>query len=141
VNIIDRSVYEHIANLATGKNHLAKVKQRSIAEEFGLSEYKISVAVKNLLCDGYINIINKDSKVFTTGLVVIPSYLSKGLEFDATIIYDASDISYSKDGEKKLFYTICTRALHRLHIYYRGKLTPFISNMDGKLYDAVSITS
>lgn len=90
--------------------------------------------IKNRGQDNSINLVSQDSNVFTTGIVVIPSYLSKGLEFDAVIIYDAGENSYSKEEERRLFYTICTRALHKLHIYYSGKLSPFIDELDKNLY-------
>jgi DNA helicase-2/ATP-dependent DNA helicase PcrA len=56
----------------------------------------------------------------------IPSYLAKGVEFDAVIIYDASRKSYGKESERKLFYTACTRAMHQLNLYVKGELSPFI---------------
>jgi len=44
---------------------------------------------------------------------VIPSYLAKGLEFDAVIAAVLSEDEYITE-EDQLFYTVCTRALHRL---------------------------
>jgi DNA helicase-2/ATP-dependent DNA helicase PcrA len=84
-----------------------------------------------------IKFINKDSEVFTTGLILIPSFLSKGLEFDAVILYDASSQTYHHEEERKLFYTICTRSLHRLHMYYQDTLTPFIPDTADGLYNTV----
>jgi DNA helicase-2/ATP-dependent DNA helicase PcrA len=84
-----------------------------------------------------IRLINKDSEVFTTGLVLIPSYLSKGLEFDAVILYDASSKTYCHEEERKLFYTICTRSLHRLFLFYSDSLTPLIPESAEDLYDTV----
>ena len=54
------------------------------------------------------------------GALVIPSYMAKGLEFDVVIVYDVNKESYSSDFDKKLLYIACTRALHRLVIYYKG---------------------
>lgn len=84
-----------------------------------------------------IRLIKKDDEAFAKGVLIIPSYLSKGLEFDAVIIYDAGAENYSREEERKLFYTMCTRALHRLHIYYRGDITPFIAKIDIGLYDMI----
>ena len=73
-----------------------------------------------------ISLVTKDDLEFKKGVVVIPSYLAKGLEFDGVLVYDGSYNNYYKEEERKLFYTICTRPLHYLHIYYSDKLTPFI---------------
>lgn len=66
-----------------------------------------------------------DGKV-EKGVLVIPSYTAKGLEFDAVIVYGAGKESYSSEFDRKLLYIACTRALHRLVIYYTGKKSPFI---------------
>ncbi|MGD9474890.1 MAG: ATP-binding domain-containing protein, partial [Eubacteriaceae bacterium] len=51
-------------------------------------------------------------------------YLSKGLEFDAVLVCDANAENYCDSEDKSLLYTACTRALHRLHIFAQGKLSP-----------------
>lgn len=61
-----------------------------------------------LLIDGYSH-IKRD-------LVVVPSYIAKGLEFDSVIVYNDEDNKY-KENEKYLFYVACTRAQHNLIIY------------------------
>ena len=45
--------------------------------------------------------------------VIIPSYLVKGLEFDAVIVFDRRKEFKNDD---KLFYVSCSRALHKLVI-------------------------
>ncbi|MHA6483754.1 RNA polymerase recycling motor HelD [Paenibacillus sp. strain BS8-2] len=72
-------------------------------------------------------LMGKATLTFERGLVVIPAYLAKGVEFDAVIISDASETMYHKESERKLFYTACTRAMHELHLISEGKLTPFLS--------------
>lgn len=49
-------------------------------------------------------------------IVIVPSYLSKGLEFDAVISYNEPTNSYNKE-EKYLFYVVTTRAQHALVVY------------------------
>lgn len=60
------------------------------------------------------------------GVLVIPSYMAKGLEFDVVIVYDVSKENYSSDFDKQLLYIACTRALHRLVIYYKGDKSSLI---------------
>jgi len=47
---------------------------------------------------------------------VIPSYLAKGLEFDAVIIVDSKTYDMSSTIEQKLLYVAYTRAMHKLDI-------------------------
>ena len=64
--------------------------------------------------------------------MIIPSYISKGLEFDAVIISNASSTHYN-ENERNLFYVVLTRALHKLKIYYSGEYTKLIEGeMNGK---------
>ncbi|MCR4617434.1 MAG: ATP-binding domain-containing protein [Lachnospiraceae bacterium] len=66
---------------------------------------------------------------FSNGVYIIPIEYSKGLEFDAVIIYDASDKAYPKeDSYAKLLYVAATRALHELKVFYLGKLTGLIAD-------------
>ena len=61
-------------------------------------------------------LIRSNSKDFSRTLVVLPSYIAKGLEFDATIIYTDKNNSYTYD-ERYLYYVSCTRSQHHLIIY------------------------
>lgn len=70
--------------------------------------------------------IEKDDDDYVNGVLVIPSYLAKGLEFDVVFIYNASDKKYNSEDERLLLYTCCTRALHVLNIYYLGEITPLL---------------
>ncbi|WP_058304216.1 RNA polymerase recycling motor HelD [Gorillibacterium timonense] len=81
-----------------------------------------------------VRLISKDSQSFSKGLSVIPSYLAKGVEFDAVLIYDASEAAYSSESERKLFYTACTRAMHHLTLYSPGPLNPFLRDADSETF-------
>lgn len=63
-----------------------------------------------------LKLISNGTKSFARGLVVIPSYLAKGLEFDATIVYTYKSNAYTND-ERYLYYVSCTRSQHHLIIY------------------------
>ncbi|WEK55249.1 MAG: RNA polymerase recycling motor HelD [Candidatus Cohnella colombiensis] len=60
------------------------------------------------------------------GVSVLPSYLAKGIEFDAVLVWDASADRYGEEKDRKLLYTVCTRALHVLHVYYTGLPSPWL---------------
>ncbi|MCM3088686.1 UvrD-helicase domain-containing protein [Bhargavaea ginsengi] len=73
-----------------------------------------------------LKLIKSGTGEYEQGTVVIPSYLSKGIEFDAVIIYNASRDVYGDESVRRLFYTACTRAMHILHLYSVGKTSPFL---------------
>ncbi len=80
---------------------------------------------KKLIKQGVnISRIKEQDNEFNGGLCIMPSFLSKGLEFDAVIIYNANNINYTdSDIDLKLLYVSITRALHELFINYEGELT------------------
>lgn len=75
-----------------------------------------------------LRLVESETTTFEPGIVVIPSYLAKGVEFDAVLVYDASGApsGYGKESERKLFYTVCTRAMHELHLFAIGEAGPFL---------------
>ncbi|MGG0240513.1 RNA polymerase recycling motor HelD [Bacillus rhizoplanae] len=81
-----------------------------------------------------IHLIEKETASFDSGILIVPSYLAKGVEFDAVIIYNASYKQYRKESERKLFYTACTRAMHELYIYYINEISPFLSTVEANTY-------
>ncbi|WP_308634258.1 RNA polymerase recycling motor HelD [Paenibacillus silvisoli] len=88
-------------------------------------------------CEG-LKLVTKETPVFEKGTLVIPAYLAKGVEFDAALIYDASSRTYSRESERKLFYTACTRAMHKLLLYAVGDWSPYLDEVDASLYEARS---
>lgn len=72
-----------------------------------------------------LNKISEQDLAYNGGLCIMPSYISKGLEFDAVIIYNANTKNYNSNSEidMKLLYVAITRALHELNINYNNQLT------------------
>ncbi len=68
-----------------------------------------------------INIIQQNAKTGIGNLVILPSYISKGLEFDGVISY-ADDNNEYQEKDKYLFYVVCTRAQHNLTVYNQKNL-------------------
>lgn len=57
-------------------------------------------------------------------LVLIPTYLTKGLEFDGTIIYNPTEKNYPDNTlNQRLLYVALTRALHNEYIITEEKLS------------------
>lgn len=82
-------------------------------------------------------LIAHDTGYFPPGVVVVPVYLAKGLEFDTVIIASADQQVYGREPDRQLLYTACTRALHQLIIFYEDQLTSFITTVDSHLYEIV----
>ena len=67
-----------------------------------------------------LTLIANNSKAFSRELVVIPSYMAKGLEYDATIVYTRKDNQFTYK-ERYLYYVSCTRSQHHLIIYNQNE--------------------
>ena len=77
----------------------------------------IAERVYQLLCtDIDISLVEADSKSFRKDLVIIPAYVSKGLEFDSVIVFNDVENAYRRK-ERNLLYVACTRCQHELIIY------------------------
>ena len=63
-------------------------------------------------------LIEKENVHLNEGVMVMPSYYAKGLEFDGAIIIDEEINHNVKDN---LMYIMCTRALHKLKVIKKSK--------------------
>lgn len=71
-------------------------------------------------------LVDRDQS-YTGATVVIPSYLTKGLEFDAVIIADAQAEIYRPNNlDARLLYVSLTRASHSLYVFWAGSISPLI---------------
>lgn len=76
-----------------------------------------------------MSIVDSDLETteFGNGVMVLPVEYTKGLEFDAVLIYHPSAKNYpAEDSYVKLLYVAATRALHELSILHLGDLTDLI---------------
>ena len=81
-----------------------------------------------------VTLIQTENQRLAQGTIVVPSYLAKGLEFDAVIVWDANQAKYQGDAERQLVYTICSRAMHALTVTSVGPVTDLIGQIPGELY-------
>ncbi len=74
-----------------------------------------------------IQLILNHDEAYLGGVVIIPGYLTKGLEFDVVIISDADDQSYRTELlDARLIYVAMTRASHKLYIGWIGNMTSLL---------------
>ncbi len=93
----------------------------------GLEEGKILEKLIKKHSTYKATLIKGNEKENKDNILIIPSYLTKGLEFDATIIYNPSDTNY-KDIllDQRLLYVALTRALHYEYIIEIDNITEMI---------------
>ena len=71
-------------------------------------------------------ILTDQSLIYNAGVVIVPSYLAKGLEFDAVLVVSLAQSYTDSERDIKLLYVAMTRALHQLDLYYiKGNIQAF----------------
>ncbi|MBP2650591.1 MAG: Helicase superfamily 1 UvrD-related protein [Firmicutes bacterium] len=74
-----------------------------------------------------IHLVSGEIASYQGGISVLPILLAKGLEFDAVIVWNASESEFTADPfNARLLYVALSRAMHSLHIMYQGNLTPLL---------------
>lgn len=105
--------YKRIAVIHNEKN-----KAQSVAEQLQ-KEFDENVVY-----------VNPDKEIQANSISVLTSYDSKGMEFDAVIMYNVNEESYPNDEvHAKLLYVLVTRAQHELKIFYNDKLSPLLEGI------------
>jgi DNA helicase II / ATP-dependent DNA helicase PcrA len=88
---------------------------------------------KNKIID--TKIINEKDESYEAGIVIIPSYLAKGLEFDTVFITNLEEQYIMEDLDIKLLYVAVTRAMHKVYIYYKEGTMPILNNIGTNFYE------
>lgn len=79
-------------------------------------------------------LIRSENQRLVPGVLIVPSFLAKGLEFDAVVAWDVTAANFGGDADRELLYTICSRAMHRLTVIAAGTVSPLIAAIDPDLY-------
>lgn len=75
-----------------------------------------------------VGLIDSRDSRYDGGVVIVPAYLTKGLEFDVVILADADADTYAADWlDLRLLYVALTRAAHALHVCWTGVITPLLN--------------
>ncbi|SUY47810.1 DNA/RNA helicase, superfamily I [Clostridium putrefaciens] len=73
------------------------------------------------------DLIKDGDKSLKIERIIIPSYMTKGLEFDCTVVYNCNEDNYTNEEiDKRLLYVVLTRALHLEYIFYNGNISPLL---------------
>lgn len=105
-NVKKEDFLKDINNLKSTSKSIAIITKDDTSAEKIYNLLKDSIDI--FLIDGYSHI--------KRNLVIVPSYIAKGLEFDSVIIYTDKESNY-QEKDKYLYYVACTRAQHNLLIY------------------------
>ena len=101
-----------------GKNSIAIIT-KTFKEAKGLEK-----DIKRYTDLEYTIIKGNEKSAPSTDVIIIPVYLTKGLEFDGTIIYNPLESVYENNLlNQRLLYVGLTRALHYEYIIAEGKLS------------------
>lgn len=77
-----------------------------------------------------IQLITDANQTLNQTITIIPSYLVKGLEFDAVILRNANKDRFANNElDMKLLFVCVTRANHELHIFYHREISPLLQGV------------
>jgi Superfamily I DNA and RNA helicases len=134
-----------LPNILMAKNEAESIQQVvGQVEENGKQKYTTAIIAKTLddatqlheeLSNAGVKstLIRSENQRLATGTIVLPSFLAKGLEFDAVIMWDASKDKFDED-EQQLVYTIASRAMHKLTVTSIGELSQLLQRVPEKYY-------
>lgn len=133
IEVVDRN--GDLPKVFLGNSEIDNIKEiiNILKEEEG----NIAIIAKNLgecellwdklKMDKVILVKDDSVEIGKTKTIIIPAYLSKGLEFDYVIASSVTENNYS-DNDRNLLYTIFTRALHKLYIICPDGIPNILNN-------------
>lgn len=77
-----------------------------------------------------VTLLNSQSKLFATGIVITTAYLAKGLEFDKVMVPFCNTKNYREQMDRHMLYVAVTRAMHELVVTFTGTLTEFLAECE-----------
>lgn len=78
--------------------------------------------------ESIVTLVDADFRSIPKGILILPIYLAKGLEFDAVIGHDISANNYPDKCSVDVLYTICTRAMHSLTLCVDKNISPLLKS-------------
>lgn len=135
----------HLINCNSLKEIATTIKK--IVRQLKVQDYKsIAIICKTLdECNKVHRHLAKEAKLNTTiltgtednyqgGLVILPAYLAKGLEFDAVFIVGLESAYTQSELDIKLLYVAMTRAHHRLYILQKDRTIDLLDDVKQEFY-------
>lgn len=102
--------YQNLAVIGKTPAHCATLAE--LLRQAGLDEFQM---------------VTTTAMHYSGGVVLLPVYLAKGMEFEVVLVADADYERYSSaEFDGRLLYVAATRALHVLHFYTTGLINPHL---------------
>lgn len=128
INIYEKQNENEIINACIEKiNMYKKMEFKSIAiigkdiKECKEIKKKLEKEIDN------IKLIQSKDSEYHAGVVIVPSYLAKGLEFDSVILFNVNQENYTSNVlDIKILYVAITRAMSKLDIFYTKKISDLL---------------
>lgn len=84
-----------------------------------------------------VQLVDSEQSSVAHPLIIVPSYLAKGLEFDTVYALNADTESYKSADDRNILYTVCSRAMHELTVVNTKTLTKFVSDVPVEYYQTM----
>jgi len=107
VEYTSRNIIEILAELKKNYNTISVITKTQEEANLIYNEIKDNIE---------INLVDLNNWSYDNKINILPSYLAKGLEFDAVIIKNTNNVFKEDINDLKLMYVSMTRALHKLII-------------------------
>ena len=120
--VIKNATYEQVPEYLIGDINQMRIngmKRIAIITKNNDETIDLYERLKKVLAD--VNMLSETGEKTIGNVVILPSYISKGLEFDGVIVYTDKGYPY-QEKDKYLFYVVCTRAQHSLTVYNQKQL-------------------
>lgn len=81
------------------------------------------------------HVLKGEDETYEAGVVIVPSYLAKGLEFDVVLIINFEEKYHNHPLDIKLLYVAMTRPMHRLYVLHMKDSMPLLEKIGSALYE------
>ncbi|PTX61765.1 UvrD-like helicase family protein [Melghirimyces profundicolus] len=84
-----------------------------------------------------LQLLTEEETFQESNLVILPSHVAKGLEFDQVILVNLEEPYTEDELDLKLLYVAMTRPLHRLALFAREGMFPLLEKLDDRCYQRI----
>ena len=81
-------------------------------------------------------VLDEKQQEYEAGIILVPSDLAKGLEFDVVFVVNINEKYMENELEIKLLYVAMTRTLHRLFVYQMEWKIPLLDSVNAEFFYA-----
>lgn len=137
-----------LVTTTTATDSLQQISQK--CQQLRLRHETVAILTKNqatsdwlfarLKLDSETTLLTDTDRALPKGIVILPIYLAKGLEFAAVIAYNVAKSQFKTTQDQHILYTMASRAMHELILISQGGPCRFIQQIPTKLVQRQSIT-